>query len=195
MSLNPVKSTVDAGIAVFYKVMELFTGGFSLTITGFTSGVELPAGSFLKVDEAARTAVPVKTAVAGATGTANTLYLEKGHHFEVGDYIAYGATGANITAITAGTGDYDGMDVVAVGTAQGNLSVSSAGDVFWNSATGGAAEVETAPNTLSRYAVTIEPGAVVTAVRRGTAYKNRIQKHVSKLTDTLPETIQLSESF
>jgi hypothetical protein len=195
MSLSPIKETVDTGVAVFSKILELFTGGFSLSITGFTSGVTLPKGSLLKVDEEARTATPVKTAVVGATGDATTLYLETGHHFEVGDYIAYGATGAPIESIEDGTGDYDGLDKVSVGTAEGDLSASSKDDVVWNSATGGATGVNVAPNALSRYAVTIEDGAVVTAVRRGTAYKKRIQDHVSKLTDTLPATIQLSESY
>lgn len=195
MSLSPVKTTVSAGIPVFSNVQEVFAGGFSLVTTGFASDVELPAGSLLKVDEAARTATPVKTAVCGATGTATTVYALDGHHFAVGDYIGYGATAANITAITDGTGDYDGMDIIDVGTAGGNLSVSSAGDVFWDAATAGATGVKTAPNTLSQFAVTIEDGATVSAVRRGTAYKNRIQDHVTALTATLPATIQLSETY
>lgn len=195
MSLTPTKDTVSGGIPVFSNVQEVYAGGFSLQVTGFNSGVELPAGSFLKVDEEARTATPVKTAVCGATGTSTNIYAKDGHHFVVGDYIAYGATGAVIESIADGTGDKDGMDRINVGTAEGNLSVSSAGDVFWNSATGGNTGVAVIPNTLSRFAVTIESGATVTAVRRGTAYDKRIQKHVAKLTATLPATIQLSESY
>jgi hypothetical protein len=193
MSLNLVKETVSAGIPVFKKVFELFDGGFSLTTTGFNSGVELPAGSLLQVDEEARTAVPVKTALCGATGTATTVYVASGHHFQVGDYLAYGATGAVIESITASA--TLGLDVIDVGTAEGNLSISSAGDVFWNSATAGATGINVAPNALSRYAVTIESGATVTAVRRGTAFKKRIQGHTTALVATLPETIQLSDSY
>jgi hypothetical protein len=194
MSLNLVKETVSAGIPVFKKVFELFDGGFSLTVTGFNSGVELPAGSLLQVDEEARTAVPVKTAVVGATGTATTIYVETGHHFIVGEHLGVGATAATILAITASA--TLGLDIIDIGSATG-IGVTSDGDVVWDSSGTGenASAIKTAPNALSRYAVTIESGATVTAVRRGTAFKKRIQGHTTALVATLPETIQLSDSY
>jgi len=198
MSLSPIRSTVNAGIAVFKKILEVFDGGFSLTITGFNtssdwaSEITLDEGSLLLIDEEARTATPVKTALCGATGTATTVYVASGHHFQVGNYLGYGGTGARISTITASA--TLGLDVIVTST--GAFSISSAGDVFWNAAAIGATGTALiTPNALSLYPVKIETGATVAAVRRGTAYKKRIQNHTTALVADLPATIQLSNSY
>ena len=193
MSLNLTKESTGDGIPVFQKFFELFTGGFSLTITGFNTGEILPKGSLLKVDEAARTAVPIKTAkvVAGGGGT-DDIIVESGHHFQVGDVIAL-TVGAKAYTIDGITATADG-DIISVATA---IDTATAGDVLFESSANGAthAAYETVANTLSFHDVMIESGATVTAIRRGTAFKNRIQAHTAGLIADIPATVQLSQSY
>jgi hypothetical protein len=194
MSLQPVKTSGDTGVPVFAKILEFFTGGFSLTVTGFTSGVVLPKGSLLKVDEEARTALPIKTAVAGTAGTTGVAYVNPGHHFAVTDVIAVtvGRPAVAITAVAAGTGSFEGWDKIS---ASGIPSAAVDGVLFEATAASGTATIKTLPNTLLAYDTLIETGATVTALRRGTAYKKRLQAHQSGHLAELPATIQLSTSY
>lgn len=179
MALTPVRETVGAVRDVFIKVFELFTGGFAINTAGFNKGVELPQGSLLKVDESTRLAVPIKTAVSGAdSGSATKHYLVDGHHFQVGDKLGYGGTAHTITSITAGTGAFDGMDVILT---QYSLESAATGDIFYeSSATGdGAGAIKDVPNGILRYDTTIATGEFATVAVRGSVYKNRIQAHLA----------------
>ena len=179
MALTPVRETVGAVRDVFIKVFELFTGGFSISPDGFNKGVVLPQGSLLKVDEATRLAVPIKTAVSGAdSASATAHYLVDGHHFQSGDKLGYGGTAHTITSITAGTGAFEGMDVVLTG---GDLEEAATGDIFYeSSATGdGDGAIKDVPNGILRYDTTIATGEFATVAIRGTVYKNRIQAHIA----------------
>ncbi len=197
MSLNLQRKTVSGSATVFAKIFELFTGGFSLTITGLNSGEVLPEGSFLKVDESARTALPVKTAVTAKDSVDATNHVVVGgHHFQVGDSLGVGGTAYNIQEITP-SGD---NDILRIGTA--TETVGTGVVLYESSAVGdGNGAVKNLPNAILRYEVTIEDGATVTALRRGTVYKNRIQGAGTKFAGTpdlyagLPATIQLSESY
>lgn len=197
MSLKPVKQTLSGGIPIFAKVLEVFTGGFSLVTSGFNVGsdVTLPAGSLLIVNEATRTATPLKTGViatSSAEGTAHRI-LKGTHHFAVGDKVAriVGRGAHGIKSISA-TGPI--YDRIVLATSIGNGIAT--GPVLWVSSAQGTdkAAVQT-PNALSMYDVVMESGGGVAALRRGTAYKNRIQAHVAGHLTTLPATIQISQSY
>lgn len=189
MSLNLKKTVMAAGTVVWKKILEVFDGGFTLETDGFVDGAVLPEGSLLKINEATRKATPVKTAVTGKTGTAKNLYVVQGHHFQVGDYVITGATGAVIKSISP-TGELDHI-VTATG-----IGATATGAIVLNSATGGTGVAfKTAPNAISLFDTKIEAGASVAAVRRGTAYSRRIQAHTAGLVSTIPATIQLSDSF
>ena len=178
MGLSPVKATVATGIPKFATILEVLTGGFTIQTTGFTTGVTLPAGSLLNVDESARTATLVKTAKLSKAygGSATGLYLEKGHHFIAGEYIGVtvGAKAYVISTITAGTTE----DYLVIATA---IDAGATGAVVLDSSATGssAAAIKTAPNALSQFDVDIASGESVSAVIRGTAYKNRVQSHVA----------------
>ena len=196
MSLSPIKTTVGGTAPVFAKVFELFTGGFSITTTGFNTGVTLPAGSLLKVSESARTATLVKTAklttnTEAANDVAKTFYVSEGHHFAVGDHIGWdGQPHQEITAIESNS---TGIKVTATGA---TAAAVATGVVIFESGTGvGTATVKTVANALSAYDTTIESGGFVAALRRGTAYKNRVQPHVAGHLADINASIQFSESY
>ncbi len=189
MSLNLKKTVMAAGTVVWKKILEVFDGGFTLETDGFVDGTVLPEGSLLKINEATRKATPVKTGVTGKTGTAKNLYVVQGHHFQVGEYVITGSTGAVIKSISP-TGELDHI-VTATG-----IGTTATGAIVLNSATGGTGVAfKTVPNAISLFDTKIEAGASVAAVRRGTAYSRRIQAHTSGLVSTIPATIQLSDSF
>lgn len=174
MSLKLSKETGATSVPVFSKVLELFTGGFSLTTTGFP-GMTLPKGALLKVDEAARTATPIKTAkvVKGGGGT-TTILVERGHFFQAKDKVGktVDAKAYAIGAIAA-SGDYDQL------TIQTAIDTATAGDVLFESTAAGptAAEIKTVANAIARYDSYLEAGNSVTAALRATVYKNRVQPH------------------
>jgi hypothetical protein len=209
MGLTPVKDTTGAGIPVFSKIFELFTGGFSLVSTGFTDGATLPKGSLLKVDEAARTATPIKTAITVADSVSSQVhFVAEGHHFAVGDVIGVtiGNKARAILAIrrktgsTATGGAGDRITVATSDTAGkgSGIPTSATGVVFFEalaiSATGA---LKLTPNTLLRDDVLIGTTLQesVSAVRRATAYKNRLQVHKTEHLAELLSTIQLSTSY
>lgn len=201
MSLTVVRETLASVNTYFAKVLEAFTGGFGWTaaaLTRHTDGVTLPAGTLLVVNEVTRQAKPVKRARLAATlalGDA-TATVEKGHLFEVGDHIIglSGGTGAGtITSITEG----DTTDVIVVsGVGATGMGAAATGgalvEVATSAATGAITTFVGTANAIALYPSTITAGASVAALRRGTAYANRIQPVVAL--DDLPETIQLSTS-
>jgi hypothetical protein len=204
MSLTLNRETLSGVRALFAKVLEAFTGGFAWTagaLTRHTAGTTLPAGTLLVVNEATRQAVPVKrarvmyTTAAAATGVA----VQNNHLFRVGDFlnVLAGTSAGTITAInTSATAGVDrfvlgfptaptvGIGALATGAAL--INVAGAG-LLGATAT----HVGTA-NAIALYPTTIQAGASVTALRRGTVYANRINPVVR--VDNLPNTIQLSTS-
>lgn len=194
MSLKFVKETLSGVAPVFQKVFELFTGGFSFTETH--AGNTLPAGSLVKVDEAARTARVIKSARLADTHTSNegTAEVEKGHFFAVGDYLGYnGATSQKITAIAEGT-DTDTL-TLATGVTGDGFATLPTGTVFYEAATfSDSTGAVSLANAITAYDTTTDAKDSVTVLRRGTAYKDRIQAHTETYHLNLPETIQLSTS-
>ena len=193
MALTPKKETVGAVYDVFVKVFELFTGGFSISPDGFNKDVKLPKGSLLKVDEDDRTATPIKTAVLTATAAAEAsgLFVESGHHFQVGDHIALD-NGGSAHQITVADDEYIAIE----DKAGDNLGTGVPGDVLFHAggtADAGSAEIDTKPNGILRYDTTIATGEFATVAIRGTVYKNRIQDHIDDHLDDLSH-IHFSES-
>ena len=198
MSLTVRSESVSGVIPKFAKVFELFTGGFGFTAAALarhTSGVTLPAGALLQVNEATRECSPVKRArLAAYVATAATsVKFEPGHLFRVGDYVFIEgtATGGTIATITEGA-TYDTIAFAAgVNINKGVAAGAWAQHVSTANATAGTAVVINA-NAIAAFPTTIEAGASVAALRRGTVYKNRIQPIVTA--DSLPVTILLSDS-
>jgi len=198
MSLTLNRDTVPGKRDVFAKVFELFTGGFAFTAAALarhTEGVTLPQGALLEVNEATRQCSPVKRArlSAGMATGATAAFFEVGHLFEVGDYVFVedSATAGTITTIVTG----DTSDRVTFGAAIRSLGVIASGNwaqhVATSTATGVTTRVTNA-NAIAAYPTTIEAGASVAALRRGTVYTNRVQPVVG--TDGLPGGILFSTS-
>ena len=186
MSLQPVKEAVADRLAVFAKVLELFTGGFSVT-AGDLSGVTLPEGSLIKVNESTRAATVVKAAKSAADSASVTQHLvEDPGLLRVGDRVTFGhtATSAAIASIAASGDNY----LITVNT---GFRVGATGDILYES--GATAQPAVVANSIARYAAKF--GGEVTALRRGTAYKNRLQPHAAGNLADLPATIQLSDSY
>jgi hypothetical protein len=198
MSLTLNRETLAGLRPLFAKVFEAFTGGFAWTanaLTNNTSGKTVPAGTLLVVNEANRTAAPVKRArltAAVATG-GGTATVDAGHMFEVGD-ILIGLNGTHGIAVAAVTDTT--ISIATTPTAQFSATTSAIGYVLVNVATTAATGPITTfvgtANSIALYPTTVAAGASVTGLRRGTAYANRIQPVVD--TDDLPPTIQLSTS-
>jgi len=207
MGLQPIKDTIANAIPVFAKIFELFTGGFSLVTTDLRSDVILPAGSLFRVNEVTRQAIPVKTAkMYGSAAPGQTvLRVESANWFVVGNRIVNptSGTGSFITAIEATGGDYD---TITIGTAfvstvsPGKKLVSLAtGDVLVHSLIAGSAgTIATAANSISVKGLKAGSTSLsegLTMLRRGTAYKNRLQPHLAGHIAKLPATIQISQSY
>jgi hypothetical protein len=200
MSLTLNRETLAGLRPLFAKVLETFTGGFAWTagtLTRHTDGVTLPAGTLLVVNEATRQARPVKRArllATQATAVA-TATVEKGHMFEVDDIIIAAAAnaGTRILNIVVGAAS----DQIVVGTAVATCVVGATGAALYEigttTATGAFTALIGTANSIALYPSTIEAGASVTALRRGTVYANRIQP-VNAVQDNLPAVIQLSTS-
>ena len=175
MGLTPEKTTLTGQIPVFVNP-KVLPGGFNVTATGFNE-VMLPQGSLLKVDEEARTATLVKTAVLAKTGSGTGQYVKKGHHLAVGDRIMLdgGSAAYTIKSITTTHADHDYM---TIGSA---IDDGGTGDVLYEAVASGSApasiKVKTVANALSHLATLIKSGEFVSAVVGGMAYKKRIQAH------------------
>jgi len=197
MALQPVLTETSGRIPVFSKILEVLTGGFSFaSVSGFNTNVILPAGSLIKVDEAARTATLIKTGVIYSGTSTTSLKVTPGHHFAAGDVVALGTgTGKSahsISTITEGT-DYDTFTIATA------IEGSTGGAVLFEASAIATASqevaVKTVANALTYLPVTIEAGGFVSALVRGTAYKNRIQANNSAHLADLPEGLYLSESY
>ncbi len=200
MSLTLQRTTGGDIRPVFVKVLELFTGGFSFSAAALarhTEGVTLPKGALLQVNEATRECTPVKRArLAARIGTGvGTAIFQEGHLFEPGDFVWINGVA---TAATIGTVTSLGNGTDRITTARGWLNRIAAlpanawvVNVGTSAATGIATRVANA-NTIARYPSTIQAGASVAALRRGTVYANRVNPIVD--TDNLPGTIILSTS-
>ena len=190
MALGPSKQTIGDSIPKLYKWFELYAGGFSIVSTNLQDGVTLPAGSLFKVDESTRQATPIKTAkmATNATATQLTFTVDDASYFKAGDLITtVGGSAAHIQSIAA--------NVISVATSVGTAIAT--GVVLYKAAAAGGAVLAGTANTLSAYDVKVNGNlqSFVTVLRRGTAYKRRIQPHLAGNLTNIPATIQLSESF
>ena len=190
MGLKPSKQTIGDAVPKLYKWFELYAGGFSIISTNLRDGVTLPAGSLFKVDESTRQATPIKTAKMAtyATATQKTLTVENASYFKEGDLITSdGNSGTGILSIAG--------NVITLATGIGAVAT---GVVVYQAAAAGGAVLAGTANTLSAYDVKVGEDSLsegVTVLRRGTAYKRRIQPHLAGNLTNIPATIQLSESF
>lgn len=206
MGLAPISQTVADAVPMFAKVLEIFTGGFSLVSSTLRDGVTLPAGSLFRVDEATRQATPVKTAVMyGSAAPGQTaLRVVSADWFKVGDRIGNsGGTASAITSIEATGGSYDVINIgtafVSIVTASKKTVSLATGDVLIHTlVTGSAGTIATTANTIS--VTDVEVGDTnlsegLAMLRRGTAYKNRLQGHLAGHLADIPATIQISNSY
>ncbi len=190
MSVRIVRESVAGARALFAKTFELFTGGFGWATRAtddHTEGVTLPAGSLLTIDEENRTAYPVKRGRLATNYTAGSaVHLEHGHLFEVGDTIGFlTGTGADVAEVED-LGDYDYVrtDAAMRDNAMPTGTVITEGTA--------SALVGTA-NAIAAYPTTIEEGASVSVIRRGTVYSNRIPPTMAR-DEIATGAIQFSDS-
>jgi len=89
--MNIKETGYAPGVPVFRNdpTLQALPGGFTLDVSAFPDGAEVPAGTAITVDETARTAVPVRTAVLAraCAATDGQIEVEKGHFVAVGDRI------------------------------------------------------------------------------------------------------------
>jgi len=165
--MNIKETGYAPGIPVFRHDAALRTlpGGFVLDTTAFPDGAEIPAGTAITVDEAARTATPVRTAVLAEAYKPSdpALRIEKGHHIATGDKL----DGKTVTSIDTSP---DGHDAVKLSGAPAALPAGA------KLGTGDG-------NALTLHAVRVERGSThpVDAVTGGTVYQRRIG-HISEQT-------------
>jgi hypothetical protein len=168
------RRTATGRIPVFGPNAETATGGYLLVMAGLTKDTVLVAGTPLVLDDVNRTATVLHTAVAKANagGAATTYQVAKGHTFQVGDYMASGATGGKAYAITAIDTSNSAYDTLTVGTSIGAVT---AGDLlFASTATGATSSALAGANGLLYEETVARVGTSVSAVIRGTAYARRI---------------------
>lgn len=158
--------------------LQTYQGGFVLVTTGLAVGDVIVAGTPLVIDEAARTATPLRVGVAYDTsgGTATAYNVKKGHTLKVGDNLASGATGGKAYAITAiDTTTSTLYDILTVGTSIGAVTAGST--VYASTATGATASALPASNGLlyeETYIDVLGTQISVSAVLRGTVYARRV---------------------
>lgn len=192
--LQPKKTISSGSIPIFADDnVRVAVGGHSLVVTGLTDGDVLPAGSALKLDDAARTATLCKTAVVyedlGNTGVA--IKIKKGHQLKSTNVVAVAVGGKSYAGtLTVGT-DYD---TFTVGTTLG--VALTAGDVLFESATEGAATgaLKNTPTALLYDAVKVESGASVASAISGYVYQNRVPALSAAMIAALPQII-FTKSF
>lgn len=189
MSLNISRDTIGAIRPVFVKVLELFTGGFGWSARATdrnTDGRMLPAGALLSVDEETRTAHPIKrgrTTEDYAT-TATGVRVDTNHLFEVGDLVFISGTSAVIESIA----NEENEDYIVLSRGIASANVSTGATVY----EGTSATITGTANAIAAYDTTVEAGASVAALRRGTVFANRIQPVEDN--DNLNDVTLLSDS-
>lgn len=169
----------SAGIPVYQrdKAFQLVQGGFALDKTGLVAHQVLLAGTPLVYDEAARTAVVMRTAVlfANASNSATTYSVYKGSPLKVGDYLSAVPGGAAyaITAIDSTT--YTDHDVITVGTTLG-VGYSAGVSLFNSTATGASASALPVINGLLYEDTVVAVAGIaqsISAVIKATVYARR----------------------
>ena len=183
MGLTPIRTTIAGAIPVFQKVIELFKGGFHLNRpVGFVDGIDLPAGTLLKVDESTRVAIPIKVAVTTQTAASDTaIYVETGHPFVASDIIAVNGHSTAGKIISVKTTTASG-DKIAVNTVFTTTSSCTGERTVYHTATAGTTlTLHTIPNGILAYDSTLSTGEEASVLLRGTVYKNRanpLQPHL-----------------
>lgn len=175
--MNTQRETYNAGIPVYQhdKSLQVLTGGFTLNVGGYADGTIIGAGTAIMVDESARTAVAVKTAVVTkAIVTADTsIEIAKGHSLVVGDKL----NGKAISVIDKTTNaTHDVVELAAgYGKAEAIGNKIGSGD----------------GNALSYKPVQVKAGNVhpVTAVVGGLVYARRIGFISAATKSSLPSVI------
>lgn len=173
---NVQRETYNAGIPVFQhdKSLQVLTGGFTLNVVGYPDGAIIGSGTVIMVDESARTAVAVKSAVVTkAIVTADTsIEIAKGHTLIVGDKL----NGKTISAIDKTETTHD---VVELGAAYGKA------EAIGNKIGSGDG------NALLYNPVQVKAGNVhpVTAVVGGMVYARRIGFVSASTKTALPNVI------
>ncbi len=128
--MNIRRESYNAEPPVFQhdKTLQLLTGGFNLVVSGFPNGAIIRMGTAILVDEAARTATPVKSAtLTKAVVTADTsIEVAKGHFLVVGDKL----NGKTIDSIDTTTHTTHDVVVLAAGygKAEANGNKIGSGD-------------------------------------------------------------------
>jgi hypothetical protein len=131
------------------KAFQLAQGGFTLDKTGLVAHQILLSGTPLVFDEAARTAVVLRTAklFADAANNATTYSVLKGSPLKVGDYLAAVSGGAAYAITAIDTTTFTDHDVVTVGTTLG-VALTAGASLFNSTATGASAAALPAINGL-----------------------------------------------
>ena len=187
--LTFTKTTVNTGIPIFQKVLEVAQGGFTLSDAAFPAGSTVLAGTPIGFDETTRLAKVAKYAVAqaNAANNATTYPVQKGHNIKAGSQIKTGASGAQaVTAIDTSNANYD---VITVGTTLG-VAVTTGDSIFVDDA--GSQTVK----GLLYSDVDVDSNGIVdiAVVLRGTVYARRIPPVPASVQAKLPLII-FSQSF
>jgi len=195
MGLIVTREKSTGGVPIFQQLPENAQGGFVLDTTGLTTGAVVPAGTVMGFDESTRLAKVLKVAKVqtNATNADVAIKVEKGHLFQVGNYLA-AVVGGKAYAITAIDTSNAADDVIIVGT---TLAVAlTAGDaLFESSATGAAAAVyATVAKGLNFKDVTIGVNESVAVAIKGTVYARRIPIVTDAIKALLPN-IAFSNSY
>jgi|SRR5665647_558579 len=128
---------------IFESIIDEVIGGVSLktarldslTVNTNVDKRELPAGTPVYIDRAARTADVCKSVIALLGTTAQAIKVPKNNHFKVGDFLNDGVKSSAITGITTTDASFDTLAtaealVYAEGTKYGEGSVSGTSAVL-----------------------------------------------------------------
>jgi len=195
MSLQGTRTIVSTGVPIWQDIYgENAQGGFTLDMTGLTSGTILPAGTPITFDESTRLAKPLvqATVYADAGGSATAYQVKKGSNAAVGNYLA-SAVGGKAYAITAIDTTNALYDTLTVGTSIGAATAGTG--LFISSATGAtSAALGVTPKGLLYEDVTAVAGASLSVRIKGTVYARRIPAYPAALPAALP-LITFSQSY
>jgi hypothetical protein len=183
-----VKTSLNAGIPIFQKIIETAQGGFTLSEPTLPVGTTVPAGTVIGYDESTRLAVVAKFGVlqAAALNSDVTYKVLKGSNLAIGMSINLpGGTARAITAIDVSNANYD---LLTVGTTIGVAAAAGIGafvsDAGYNAGLKG----------LLMHDHDVAVGEDVALVLRGTVYANRIAPVPASIQALIP-TIIFSKSY
>jgi len=154
--------------------LQTLPGGFVLDVSAWPDGADVPAGTAIMVDETARTATPVKTAVLSKAAAAASLQIgvEKGHCVTAGDKL----NARNVSSVDTSDPAEDIVELAApFGKAMPAGTKIGTGD----------------GNALTLHPVRVAKGDAhpVDAVVGGTAYERRIGYVSEQTKKNLPNVI------